>query len=426
MTATGVPSSVNARSIAVAVVGVVSLILSLGETASAQPFRLAPDRPDLDRWMYPFNSTPGTRPVAAVFSTFGDESGVDTRHGQFILAWNTGPSIPAGLPADRYLIRSARVTVTVTRGDVFVNDSTADPYGSLLFPDDPAFQPDPDPGRPLELFGTGFRNGFTPATFQANSPFGGAATGRRNAFAAGFAPDGQWVDVGNNVGKTNVLFPSFPTRPFAVGTIPDVIAGHPVPAGARIVFDLDLTDPLVLGYLRSSLREGRLWTTITWLGGSEGFVGGPTFPELATAENLLNEPPRLVIEGSVVGEADADEDDLPDDWEHFHFGGTGADPDADPDHDGVPNRAEWREGTNPQKADALVARQSVDAQGRINLSWPGIANHRDFVESSTDMRSWSKVDGPMDYRNRGLISWSGSIDEIPGLCTYRIRREPAP
>lgn len=416
----------NARSIVVAATGAVSLILSVGETVSAQPFRLAPERPDIDRWMYPFNSTPGTRPVAAVFSTFGDESGVDTRHGQFILAWNTGPSIPPGLPTDRYLVRSARLTVTVTRGDVFVNDSTADPYGSLLFPDNPDYQPDPDPGRPLELFGTGFRNGFTPASFLANSPFGGAATGRRNAFAAGFAPDGQWVDVGNNVGKTNALFPSFPTRPFAIGAIPDVSAGQPVPAGARIVFDLDLTDPLVLGYVRSSLREGLLWTTVTWLGGSEGFVGAPTFPELATAENLLHEPPRLEIEGSVVRETDADEDHLPDDWEQFHFGGTVADPDADPDHDGVPNRAEWREGTNPQKPDALVVNQSMDALGRLHLSWRGLANRRDYIESSADMGSWSRIDGPLDHRDREWISWTASIDEVSGLCAYRIRREPAP
>ncbi|MBN8249593.1 MAG: hypothetical protein J0L84_19405, partial [Verrucomicrobia bacterium] len=51
-------------------------------TATASGFQAAFEQPSGDRWMYPHNATPGLRPAASVFATWGDESGVDTRHGQ--------------------------------------------------------------------------------------------------------------------------------------------------------------------------------------------------------------------------------------------------------------------------------------------------------------------------------------------------------
>lgn len=388
----------------------------------AQPFAIEPARPDIDRWMYPFNSTPGSRPTAAVFSTFGDEAGVDTRHGQFILAWD--PPLTRGLAPSRYLLRRARLSVVVARGDVFLHDPSPDPFEAFLLPDHPDRIPDPDPGTPLELFGTGFRNGFTPASFASNSPFGGAVAGRRNAFAAGFAPDGSLVDVGNNLGKTNPIFPNFRTRPFATGDIAGLDAGAPVPAGARIDFELDLGDPHVLGYLREALASGRLWLTITWLGGSEGFVGAPTFPELATAENLIHDPPRLLLEGTVERPEDTDADGLPDDWERFHFNTLAARPEEDMDLDGAGNLEEWGAGTVPTRPDAL--RLDLLTPSPVRLRWPALANHTDSVESSTNLTDWIPVGGAADHTETGWIHWSDTNAPGPDVLAYRIRRTTTP
>lgn len=63
----------------------VALLLLLARTAAAQSFRLASDRPDIDRWMYPF----GGGPAEAEADTDGDGSSslVEWREG-------TNPTIP--------------------------------------------------------------------------------------------------------------------------------------------------------------------------------------------------------------------------------------------------------------------------------------------------------------------------------------------
>ena len=177
--------------------------------------------------------------------------------------------------------------------------------------------------------------------------------------------------------------------------------------------------------MRSSLREGRLWTTITRFGGSEGFVGAPTFPELTTAENLLHEPPRLVIDGAVVGSGDADRDGLPDDWERYHFGGLPAVPDADPDGDGSPNLAEWQDGIDPTIPDALRIQAEQRADGRMSLWWPGIANGTDTLESSADLQRWAPVPGTLDYRERGIVRWATALDAGSAFRCYRVCRVPS-
>ena len=54
-------------------------------------------QPQIDRWMYPFNGTPGTRPT---ISTFGSTPGTpefDSRDGQFVMAFATSPQVPSSL-----------------------------------------------------------------------------------------------------------------------------------------------------------------------------------------------------------------------------------------------------------------------------------------------------------------------------------------
>lgn len=396
----------------------------MASTASllADPIRFEPAVPSIDRWMYPFNSTPGSRPAAPVFGTYGDDSGVDTRHGQFLLAWDPTPGIPAGHEPRRYLLRSVQLIVQSIREGSFLNDSTPDAYETFLMEGQAGATPDSDPGRPLELFGVGFRGAFNRTDFTAASPFGSAGAGGRNAFAAGFDPQGNLVDVGNNVGKTDPAFPTFPSRPFATSTIPGVGQGDPVPSGSDIVFDLDLSDPLVLGYLRRSLQQGRLWLAVTWLGESNGFSGNPTYPDIATAENLVFAPPRLRIEGTWVSDVDSDADGVPDDWERFHFDSLAGEGTADTDGDGLTTREEWEAGTSPWTADALRLVQESDAEGQPVLRWPGVANRTGVVESSNDLRTWTTATGTFDFREKQVVRWRPGTS-AEGAVFYRVRED---
>ena len=96
------------------------------------PFHVQFEQPTLDRWMYPFNASPGARPAAPIFSTFGDESGVDTRHGQFPRGWDTAQWLPTNHPSGRNIITFARLTLRTHREGSFLNDSTADSFASHL------------------------------------------------------------------------------------------------------------------------------------------------------------------------------------------------------------------------------------------------------------------------------------------------------
>ncbi len=258
---------------------------------------------DFDRWMYSFNATPGSRASASVFGTLNPESTSDSRSGQFLLGWTTSESIPAGLAPTRYRVIRARVTLTINRDQAWRYDGTSDPFESHLPEGDPRRVADPDAGRPVELFGAGFRNGFTAETFAEDGPYisgGEGSVGTRNAFAAGFLPDGSLVDVSNNVGKPSPE--PFPVDPFAVGTIDGFPAGDPVPTGTPLRFDIDSANPAIHGFLVAALREGRLRLVATSLQPGN-FTGAPTFPQFHTRESVLAtdaEKPRLDLEVEIL------------------------------------------------------------------------------------------------------------------------------
>jgi subtilisin family serine protease len=85
---------------------------------------------------------------------------------------------------------------------------------------------------------------------------------------------------------------------------------------------------------------------------------------------------------------DTDGNGLPDWWELQYFGHlTGTDPNADPDHDGMSNLAEWIAGTNPTNA-ASCLRASVVSAGNSNgvvVSWTSVAGKTYWVERATNL-----------------------------------------
>jgi hypothetical protein len=367
------------------------LLALSGAAVVAQPFTNFYPQPALDRWMYPFNATPGFRPSAPVFGTFGDAAGVDTRHGQFLIGFDTTNEIPAGIGATNYLLRRVTLTAVISRDNVFTYDPTQDSF--LTYPSNALPQlADDDAGRPLELFGAGFRNGFTVTDFLEDSAFGSGATGGRNAYAAGWSTNLALVDVGNNCGKTNGAFPNFEVWPFAVGTLTNIAPGQLVPMGSKFSFHLNLADPLVRHYVQQALHDGRLRFTLTGFQGGT-FGGQPSYPDFFTRDNFVAaDPPQLLIEGAVIRPDDTDVDGLPDDWERFYFANLAVGATPDTDGDGHTNFAEYLAGTDPADSRDSLSPVSI----AINA-----AGHREVRFRFTGGRSYG-----MDYSTH-LVSGSG-------------------
>lgn len=233
--------------------------------------------------MYPFNSTPGTRPV---ISTFGSTPGApefDSRDGQFIVAYTTTTQIPAGLGAANYTITSATLTIEFANDLVVAYDPSPDSWRSFLAASDPEYQADGDTGQSIELFGCGFRNGFSAATFAENSPYATPsnpmAASVRNAFAMSFNDGGSPIDVSNNPRDR------FEPRRFATGICPTLNAGSLVPIYTAMAFAVDIGDPFVRQYLQTSLNDGKLFFVISSLTFVE--QQGGNFPAFFAKENAL-------------------------------------------------------------------------------------------------------------------------------------------
>jgi subtilisin family serine protease len=85
---------------------------------------------------------------------------------------------------------------------------------------------------------------------------------------------------------------------------------------------------------------------------------------------------------------DAGLNGLPDWWELEYFGQqTGTDPNADPDHDGMSNLAEWLAGTNPTNAASSLRLTvlPVSNPNSVSLAWASVAGKTYRLERSTNL-----------------------------------------
>lgn len=405
------------------------MVWGLLVTAQAGEFALNPPAPSMDRWVYFIGDFLGDRPVASTFASF--DSRFDTRDGQFLMGWDTTNVLATNAGPAKYLIRTARVSVTITGNRSFEYDPTFDPY--LTYATNlPAYVPDADPGRPVELYGAGFRNGFTAETYRENSPYGPIGpfnsptitVGTRNSFAAMIGTNGTLVDVSNNVGQMNASWtePPFEVRPWAVGTTLGVQPGELVPEDSVFTFDVDLSDPLIVGYLQSALNDGRLRLYIACLSpavqstpGGTGNGGTGAYPQWATRENVLFDPPRLELTGMLVGPDDTDQDGLPDDWERFYLGSLTAGADDDSDSDGASNRNENLAGTDPGKASSVFRLESrgYDGDGNATLRFSIAPSQRYRVETSPDLVHWAAAQGTLSYPESGWALFQEQKLNVP-------------
>lgn len=94
---------------------------------------------------------------------------------------------------------------------------------------------------------------------------------------------------------------------------------------------------------------------------------------VAGLAGLVNTGGRLNLAKIV----DTDGNGLPDWWEQQYFGQlTGTDPNADPDHDGEDNLAEFLAGTNPTNALSVFKLNNPSAtQPRYTIQWQSVTNH---------------------------------------------------
>lgn len=412
-----------------------TLALILGGPLLGQSFQTNLP-PTLDKWMYPFEfGTGGTRPVAPTFASFDPR--FDTRDAQYLLGWDTAPAFPTNVAPSKYLLKRARLVLSVSADLTFIYDPTFDSFRTYLRTNEAGYVPDSDSGRPVELFGAGFRGGFTAATYGENSPYGfvgpfssnNISIGTRNAFAAMYDTNGVLVDVSNDVGQHNAVWTNAPfdAVPWAVGLTTNAVPGEFVPIDSKLVFDIDLSDPMVAGYLARSLASGGVRLVVSSLSpaeqitpGGTGLGGSGSYPQWATRENLLTDGPVLELEGTVVSEVDSDGDQLPDDWERFYFGDLSKAASDDSDEDGVPNATELAWGTDPRSGAGVLKIASIGTPDVPALSFPFAANRTYRVESSANLADWTAASGTLTYPSKGIAVWNGDAHETAGALFYRV------
>jgi len=271
-------------------------------SAQAETYSFHANAPTLDKWVYPFASSGGgARTSGPTFGAIGNVGTFDDRDGQFFVGFNSTDTIPSGRGATSYLISSATLTLRLSFSvaDMVVYDPTYDLRSTYDLSSGAPINGD-DPGRPVELYGAGYRNGFTATSVLENTayapPGDPTAEGVRNIFATDFAVGAR--DVSNNIRD------AFDPVPFAIGHVApgDLNADGTMKGDIDLIFALNLLNPNVVSYLQSALDQGRVNLLATSL--HQASQGGPaTRPEFDAKElGLAGVPGRFELQVTVVPE----------------------------------------------------------------------------------------------------------------------------
>ena len=254
---------------------------SLSSAVGAEVFTVTYGEPDYDRWMYPYNATPGTRIAGPTFG--GAYPEIDDRQGQTMVGFVT-VDVPIDLPPSAYRVLSMSVDIAIIN-DVVIYDDTPDAR-ETHYPDG---QIDEDPGRPFHLSGAGFRGDFDATTFGEDGPGPfGFGLSQRNVYALGFDENGEAIDISNNLSE------EFDPKLFAIGTCEGVTPGDAIPELTRVVFDLDVEDPYISCYLSQALSFGTVDLVIS------SFQSGNQDGSGAYPQWLMKEHPLVDI-GATTG-----------------------------------------------------------------------------------------------------------------------------
>ena len=250
----------------------------------ANPVEVTLTPPVEDVWVYSF----GQGALASAAPTFaGDFSDpFPDRFGSLFLTFDATDQLPAtdrpsrliGFTLELGMLNSS----TFDQSDGVLYDATFDPVGTYLDPSS-----DADPGRPVELYAVGYRNGFTFESWRdANYPVTGVDG--YNAipidFPAGLLT-GRVID--------NSVSDGFDTLPLAIGTTPDLLEATDgtlrVLDLARWTFEAGPLTTEELVYFNAQLDSGSISFMVSslQLAGFDGMGGDEIYPRFATLETFF-------------------------------------------------------------------------------------------------------------------------------------------
>ncbi len=271
--------------------------------ASASGVTVSWTAPDLDSRTYPFvgQRSNASEPIFGFYNVPEFVGSFDSRDSQIQIGFDTAAmGIPTGAPLEEYQVSSLVLTMTAaTPVGSPPYDPTLDDVSTYPLANGPAPAPDADPGRPMTLFGLGFRNGYTALEFVANpgTPFYGPSgegygpasfgTNIRHAYPIDFDDQGMPRDVSTNLDEPNLGANAFNPRPLAIGACA-LQPGATITDGTVFTFVVRLSDPAVRKYVREGLQAGQLGFSLATLhpasGDPSGGSGG-NYPFFYMTEN---------------------------------------------------------------------------------------------------------------------------------------------
>lgn len=362
--------------------------------------------PELQMWSYPAGSANGAGSVRDRGPTFASYSGLDSETGQTVyyqgtgqgpsrrgsvwFAGDTSAEVPVGLDPARYQIDSLRITATLLGsliyeplGYVLPYDNTLDISASLTGAGDN------DAGSPIELYGIGLQGDYETIRFDDETDDGALRLGdaRWRAYEEGeegynpdlpeteqatapyqyYALDAAGSDAENSVaGGYSATDPSrvtgaFTPDPFAIGKLYDEMGQEYAPGtltqtGDEYVFEPDLSDERIVGYVQRALSEGWVGFSLSSMhqpSGHDGSVAYPDFylDDLDAGHNPDGAAPLIELSVTVLDpllEGDFDGDGVVDTADYdlwaSQYGTAG--PEADGNGDGWVDAADytlWRD-----------------------------------------------------------------------------------
>jgi len=187
-------------------------------------------------------------------------------------------------------------------------------------------------------------------------------------------------------------------------------------AGYQISSNALMLTPTVYTFDRSQ---------VSYEGGPAQFVV-PGQGQIALSSKDRGKMERVDLLVSVTPE-DGDGNGLPDAWETRYFGTAGVDANADPDGDGMTNRAEYLAGTDPTSATSLFKFINIVAQpgGGVMIQWSSAENRIYVLERSpTLLQGYSPITTITNLTGQSALEFLDSEALAPAIRFYRIRLQP--
>ncbi len=272
------------------------------------------DTTSFDMWSYNMAGSGGTRQLGPTFN--GDllldqqnqflprTAQEPARFGTSLFAFDTSGLVSPGLAAHRYQVSSVTFKARWTKD--------LPPTSTIFYEDQPVTQPEIlattisgsfSSQRPMELYGVGFRAGYTGFEFSSvtGPPLLDENTGPYESNDGGYiaypvvgneSNPGTYVDVSNSItggysatAVGNITTPFTPT-PWSIGTINGLSRGDQVPDNSTFTFQLNLNLPGVQQYIQQGLATGKLGFTLSSLHDTGAFGSGGGYPKWYFKEAL--------------------------------------------------------------------------------------------------------------------------------------------